>query len=77
MHKKCITCILSFFLEQVSREFNINSFIASIARVKKRVSPVVMHIIRSETLGETLGGIVGKSFRAKQSRRESRIGLYA
>ena len=36
-----------------------------------------MHIIRSEILGETLGETVGETFRAKKSRRESWIGLYA
>ena len=62
-------------------------------RVSERVSPGVMHIIRSETLaeslgktlsktlGKTLGQTVGNTFSDKksrhESRRESRIGLYA
>ena len=31
----------------------------------------------AETLDETCGETVGETFRAKKSRRESRIGLYA
>ena len=42
-----------------------------------RVSPGVMHIIRSETLGETFGETVGEIFHAKKSCRESWIGSCA
>ena len=44
-----------------------------------QIFPAGMHIIRSETFGETFlrEKSVGETFRAKKSRRESRIGLYA